>query len=510
MWIVYLFGAIILIIVFVWAKNKIWDKPHEIIAQLKRDINRQKEIHMEEVDRLLQRLNNLTDYNANLIAPELADIMTNTAWHEMVDLFYSGYYSNRLKSSYSFDTSSRENAKKKMIERVVEAINDQYRLKFLLYLYPELANVFDKSENTERITYLVKTPDSQIKDLYSIVDIINNNDAAKKLILLQNRVSFLEVAQSNLTAIPYMAGIMADYETYGIERLAKELDWGNSIQRANKVKSIREIRKNALEIVERNKEAQYQLAYLMNLFPILEDVLDTEFEQLPTVQITDEAEHDYARNYISREEWSALSETERNQLALDRYQESHRKTKWQIGRDYELFVGYKYSQMGYEVDCFGSYMGLEDLGRDLIATKDNHTLIIQCKYWGVGKTIHEKHIAQLYGTMVSYCIENNKSTNDVSGVFVTNISLSTTARRFAEFLNIEIKEHFEAGDYPCIKCNINQDELGIPTKIYHLPFDQQYDSTKINKQGEFYAMTVAEAEAAGFRRAFKWHGQERL
>jgi hypothetical protein len=40
----------------------------------------------------------------------------------------------------------------------------------------------------------------------------------------------------------------------------------------------------------------------------------------------------------------------------------------------------------------------------------------------------------------------------------------------------------------------------------HLPFDQQYDSTKIKNKGEFYAVTVAEAEAAGFRRAFKWFG----
>ena len=55
-----------------------------------------------------------------------------------------------------------------------------------------------------------------------------------------------------------------------------------------------------------------------------------------------------------------------------------------------------------------------------------------------------------------------------------------------------------------IKCNIS------PTtqeRIYHLPFDQQYDKAVIgNVPGEFYADTVAEAEAAGFRRAFRWRG----
>ena len=54
--------------------------------------------------------------------------------------------------------------------------------------------------------------------------------------------------------------------------------------------------------------------------------------------------------------------------------------------------------------------------------------------------------------------------------------------------------------------NINYDEFGIKTKIYHLPFDQKYDVTKIDKKGEFYAMTVREAEEAGFRRSFRWYG----
>ena len=73
-------------------------------------------------------------------------------------------------------------------------------------------------------------------------------------------------------------------------------------------------------------------------------------------------------------------------------------------------------------------------------------------------------------------------------------------------LKIEFVEHFESGDYPCIKCNINRDTNGVETKIYHLPFDQQYDATMIDKSGEFMATTVAEAENAGFRRAFKWFG----
>jgi len=45
-------------------------------------------------------------------------------------------------------------------------------------------------------------------------------------------------------------------------------------------------------------------------------------------------------------------------------------------------------------------------------------------------------------------------------------------------------------------------------KIYHLPFDQQYDNTKIFEKGEFYCRTTEEAERKGFRRAFRWHGPQ--
>lgn len=160
--------------------------------------------------------------------------------------------------------------------------------------------------------------------------------------------------------------------------------------------------------------------------------------------------------------------------------------------------------MGFKVDYFGSYMGLEDLGRDLIAKKFGKTIIIQCKYWSQKKQIHEKHIMQLYGTTVGYCIENNIPYNTVSMVLITNIQLSPTAKKYAEHLHVQYKESVAMGDYPCIKCNIGHDEYGNQEKIYHLPFDQKYDATKIDKPGEFFAMTVEEAENAGFRRAFKW------
>ena len=91
-------------------------------------------------------------------------------------------------------------------------------------------------------------------------------------------------------------------------------------------------------------------------------------------------------------------------------------------------------------------------------------------------------------------------------MFVTNIDFSDTAKKFADYLGIKIHGCVERGSYPMIKCNIGKDEFGYETRIYHLPFDQQYDNVKINKPGECFAFTVKEAEKNGFRRANKWFG----
>ncbi len=120
------------------------------------------------------------------------------------------------------------------------------------------------------------------------------------------------------------------------------------------------------------------------------------------------------------------------------------------------------------------------------------------------KIIHEKHLFQLYGTCIVYGIENNLQ-NPPYGVFITSCALSETARKVADALRLHVRQHIPIKDYPCIKCNVGKEK----EKIYHLPFDQQYDKIKMTKgNGCFYAATVAEAEAAGFRRAWRWHGQK--
>jgi len=207
---------------------------------------------------------------------------------------------------------------------------------------------------------------------------------------------------------------------------------------------------------------------------------------------------DRAALYLSKEEYQKLSTEKRNQLALDRYIE-RTKEKWEIGRLYERFLGYKYESEKWNVSYIGAIKGYEDMGRDLICIKDGKIHIVQAKCWSADKTIHEKHIFQLYGTSLCYELENNIPLGTVIPIFATTTKLSKVAQAVASRLGVMIKEIPLEKKYTMIKCNVNQGN-----KIYHLPFDQQYDRVKIQGKEELYAATVKEAETKGFRRAKRY------
>ena len=140
------------------------------------------------------------------------------------------------------------------------------------------------------------------------------------------------------------------------------------------------------------------------------------------------------------------------------------------------------------------------MGRDLILQGKENTVLIQCKRWADYKSVHENHVFQLAGSVFEYQYQHPQQS--VSGVLVTSTTLSEVAQRCAGYLGIQVFSGVPFQEYPRIKCNIGRDG----SKIYHLPVDQQYDTAIIDSDGEFYASTVAEAEAAGFRRAYRWRG----
>ena len=269
--------------------------------------------------------------------------------------------------------------------------------------------------------------------------------------------------------------------------------------------AVSELRSKRTDMARKLKFLEYQLASYEEYFPFLLDYRDAILDEVidmrqGDVDAMEDIDPALSLGYLSKGEYDGLSHAEKFQLALDRYWQRN-KGNVEIGRLYERYIGYLYETGGWAVSYQGIIRGYEDYGRDLICTMDGSALVVQCKCWSKHKIIREKHIMQLYGTYVLYCI--TEQTHSVSPVFITSTSLSKEAEMVAAELGVEVR-HEELKRYPMIKCNING---STGERIYHLPFDQQYDRVLVgNEPGEFYAETVQQAEMAGFRRAYRWRG----
>jgi len=333
------------------------------------------------------------------------------------------------------------------------------------------------------------------------------------------------IVDEKVKGFPWLSGAFADFFSLQDEIEAKHLENKKhpAIVAAEKVREISRLRKDA---EKKYRIYKYLIDTYESIFPWLlefREYTDSEIQELLSIKskVTDdskdEAEYLAKNSLLSPQEYQKLSSAEKYQLALDRYWKKRDKSKWEIGRDYERYVGYLYEKEGYSVEYTGINDGFSDLGRDIIAKKNGKIKIVQCKYWAAEKTIHEKHIFQLFGTTVEYRINNFPEeglfaprTSDlfdakiVEPVFITSTKLSDKAKKFAKMLKVEVKETESLKQYACIKCNVNPQ---TQEKIYHLPFDQQYDKVKIiPSKGEYFVMTVKEAENKGFRRAFRWQG----
>jgi len=290
----------------------------------------------------------------------------------------------------------------------------------------------------------------------------NINEQLKKLL------------QDKSVSMPWLATMMTDfYEIFINESRCT-------------VTNVKDLKHEISQLKKENRLLTYNLDYVKSLFPEIEDEIETEIDEVP------------ATEYLSKEEYDKLSDTEKNKLALERYKKSKNRGKHNIGRDFEMFVGYQYEKQGFKVTYFGIEQKIHDLGIDIIAEDKNRVFIIQCKYWNKHKTIYEKYICQLYGTTMKYRFDT-KTRKIVKPLFICHNELSETAKEFAKTLGILVSENVELGEYPIIKCNIAE-------KIYHLPFDQQYDNLK--REHCALVNTIEEAENLGCRRAYKWYGKK--
>lgn len=311
-----------------------------------------------------------------------------------------------------------------------------------------------------------------------------------------------EIKNSSKQSFPWLAAMFADY--YYLEDLKVASRLENKDRPAYKAADdVRRLAKEKKDLCIQLKLTENQLKFYEALFPWLIDFKEISPEDIENIVENQndtgiENEYHHVRKYLSPQEFSCLSNVEKYQLALDRYN-CRNKSKWEVGIEYERYIGYLYEKDGANVTYSGALHGLEDMGRDLIVKTKDEISVIQCKRWSSGKTIHEKHIFQLYGSMVLFQIQNPEKR--VNGVFYTTTVLSPVAKECAEFLGIKCFENFEHQEYPLVKCNISRNK----EKIYHLPFDQMYDRVVIEpEKGECFTFTVKEAEEKGFRRAHRW------
>ena len=360
----------------------------------------------------------------------------------------------------------------------------------------------------------------EVKEQYVLGKIDYLLNVEKRLYLLSNdidnQLKHLNITQEDFKKIlvektqgfPWLANAIADYFLLKSNKLS-----GYLIHKKHPAyKSAEKVREEAKKRRLAEKQfriTKYLLEYYENLFPWLvdfrgEDLDDLIKSYIEKPQVDEEEPKDPACKWLTRAEYDKLNVVERNQLALERYWRK-KKSRWEIGRDYERYIGYLYEKDGYGVYYQGIVQGLEDLGRDLIATKNKEVVVIQCKNWSQERIIHEKHICQFKGTVLMYELENKDK--NIIGRFITSTKLSETAEAFAKALSIEVESNFSLQPYPSIKCNISK---RTGEKIYHLPFDQQYDKTLVEEErNECYVETVKEAEKLRFRRAYRWHGESK-
>ena len=333
------------------------------------------------------------------------------------------------------------------------------------------------------------------------------------------------LAKEKSQGFPWLAQAYADYFRLEDLKMAEYLET-KPHPALKAAETHRQIAKERREAERAARLADYLLDYCRYLAPWLDEYIGMEATELDEI-IKDihsswekkEKEFDEeAKRHYGPKAYEELTPTEKLQKKLDWYWQKPDKTNWQIGRDYERYIGYLYWQKGWDVDYHGR-KGYEDLGRDLICKKDNAVEIVQCKYWAREKIIHEKHIYYLFGTTVEYFLENFVDKEDlkqlalfpglikkrnVTPKLITTIDVSPKAEQVAKVLGVVV-EKTPSGYYPSVKCNVSR---RTGEKIYHLPFDQQYDTTKIEEERlERYVETVDEAEALGFRHAYRWKGE---
>ncbi len=196
--------------------------------------------------------------------------------------------------------------------------------------------------------------------------------AAEELAEAKRRIKRATLAAEELQKLldeqsrhfPWLANAFAELQQLRFQR--EEIELRNkkhpAIAKANKVA---ELGRSVRETERQFRLTKYRIQLYERLFPWLIDISGEDIETLITQKLgssetgnSSQVDLDEpVRKLLSEQEWSSLSNTQKYQMALNRWKQG-RKSSWEVGRDFERFVGYELETAGYDVTYHGAIEGL--------------------------------------------------------------------------------------------------------------------------------------------------------
>ncbi|HAV10946.1 MAG TPA: hypothetical protein DCX32_00140 [Candidatus Moranbacteria bacterium] len=259
-----------------------------------------------------------------------------------------------------------------IISWIVETIDNSKKYNELLPKFHSLEDSINEREailagDQKKLNTKIEEVNREIESIY---DKIKQDTEEVRIIAAQKSMGFPWLAEA---FAEYFALKDSKFEDYLI---TKKRPAYTTAQIVSEVKNEKKL------LRKENKILSYKINYFEKLFPWLTELIaeneeDEILVEIDNEDLDDKNEEDRVKNYLTSEEYKKLPSEIRNQKALDRYLANRYKSKWAIGRDYEMYVGYLYEKAGYRIEYKGILDGFKDLGRDLIAMKGNDVCIIQ-------------------------------------------------------------------------------------------------------------------------------------
>ncbi|RLA75303.1 MAG: hypothetical protein DRG11_02010 [Epsilonproteobacteria bacterium] len=134
---------------------------------------------------------------------------------------------------------------------------------------------------------------------------------------------------------------------------------------------------------------------------------DKKYSEMPTEQLKK-----HIRNTIlTKKELERRKQVDDDNNPALKTEDKENMKKY--GDDFEKKVGAYYQQKGYKIDARGLRIGKKDGGIDIIATKDDEILLIQCKYIKRSEYITHSMIKEFYGNCSIYIDKENISRDNI-------------------------------------------------------------------------------------------------